>query len=196
MGGGEFGRVQLRLALALQLVRELALEALFPLLGARALLGLAQSLAPLFFVACELAVCRGAHVHVQLFAARALEILRGVDEAPVALFALALALCAELCPLALEVLRALLALFPQAEALALAFFSQASSFAFALEGVVRALVGRAQRRLAVDGLELSAHRGDGVGGGGFLRRRFDVLEVRALRLQRRGLDAETRRTAG
>ena len=69
-------------------------------------------------------------------------------------------------------------------------------FAFALEGVVRALVGRAQRRLAVDGLELSAHRGDGVGGGGFLGRRFDVLEVRALRLQRRGLDAETRRTAG
>ena len=152
-------------------------------------------------------------MHVQLFAARALEILRGVDEAPVALFALALALCAELRPLALEVLRALLALFPQASSLALAFFSQASSLtfallaralavletcvplAFALEGVVRALVGRAQRRLAVDGLELSAHRGDGVGGGGFLGRRFDVLEVRALRLQRRGLDAETRRTA-
>ena len=61
---------------------------------------------------------------------------------------------------------------------------------------MRALVGRAQRRLAVDGLELSAHRGDGVGGGGFLGRRLDVLEVRALRLQRRGLDAETRRTAG
>ena len=68
--------------------------------------------------------------------------------------------------------------------------------AFALEGVVRALVGRAQRRLAVDGLELGAHRGDGVGGDGFLgRRRFDVLEVSALRLQGRGLDAETRRGA-
>ena len=153
-------------------------------------------------------------MHVQLSAALALEVLRGVDGVPVALFALALALCAELRTLALEVLGPFFAFFAQADSLALALFTEAEALAFALlalafasletcvplafalEGVVRALVGRAQRRLAVDGLELGAHRGDGVGGDGFLgRRRFDVLEVSALRLQGRGLDAETRRGA-